>query len=163
MHKVIYIMGVSGSGKTTIGKLLSKKMNCPFFDADDFHSIANIEKLKGGIPLTDNDRAAWLESLNKLALKEVVQHNVIIACSGLKKSYRQVLTKELTNFFCFFLHGDYNVIYNRIQNRKNHFMPTSLLQSQFETLELSSNDYAIDINNDPDEIVEIILQFVHSF
>src|SRR5204863_7094941 len=93
---IIFIMGVSGSGKTTIGKLLSGKTTLPFFDGDDLHSDANKEKMKAGIPLTDDDRAEWLLKINQLAKEQMRKQGAIIACSALKEKYREILMDEIT-------------------------------------------------------------------
>jgi len=95
MNSIIYIMGVSGSGKTTVGRLLSQQTGIPFFDGDDFHSAANKEKMNAGIPLTDEDRQGWLQQLHDLAEKESAGGGAIIACSALKEKYRQLLSAGL--------------------------------------------------------------------
>jgi 6-phosphogluconate dehydrogenase len=160
MHRAIYIMGVSGSGKTTIGKLLSQKMNIPFVDGDDYHPASNINKLKSGIPLNDNDREGWLHSINEMAKTEVHHNDIVIACSGLRDYYRDMLTADIPKSVCIFLDGDYDLIYKRMLKRKKHFMPVGLLQSQFESLEKPSGDYIIDINKNPEEIINEILAYL---
>jgi len=155
-NRIIYIMGVSGSGKTTIGELLSQKIGIPFFDADDFHSLASKEKMKAGLPLTDEDRKDWLLALNKLATAQMQVKGAIIACSALKKKYRTVLTEGVENPFWVFLQGSYKIIYERLQQRKNHYMPPSLLQSQFDSLEIPAHAFIIDIEKSPATIVHLI-------
>jgi len=158
-NKAIIIMGVSGSGKTTIGQLLAQKTQLPFFDGDDFHSKANIDKMASGNPLNDEDRKEWLLNLNHLIKENLTRKGCIVACSSLKKSYRDLLSLSVTNAVTFvFLEGSYDLILSRIQARKNHFIPSSLLQSQFDTLEIPHNAYSISIMQHPETIVATIQQ-----
>ena len=158
-HPVIYIMGVSGSGKSTIGKMLSERTGIPFFDGDDFHPKENIEKMASGQPLNDDDRSGWLDSLNNLANKEQANNGAIIACSALKKSYRDLLKNGLKEkCFFIFLNGDFETIKKRIENRGGHFMQSNLLKSQFNTLESPEDALVFDIEKDPSEIVNDILE-----
>lgn len=153
-NKAIIIMGVSGSGKTTIGKLLAKKNQLPFFDGDDFHSKENIQKMASGKPLNDEDRKDWLLQLNRLIQENVNAKGCVIACSSLKKNYRDVLSASVPNNVKFvFMQGSYSEILSRMESRQNHFIPSSLLKSQFETLEIPQNAYSISIMQQPDEIV----------
>lgn len=153
-NKAIVIMGVSGSGKTTIGKLLSEKIQIPFFDGDDFHSEENIRKMASGKPLTDDDRKEWLLELNRLIQKNSNKKGCIIACSSLKKTYRDILSKNVPNAIKFvFLQGSYSEILSRMESRENHFIPSTLLKSQFETLEIPQNAYSISIMQNPDQMV----------
>jgi gluconokinase len=156
MNSIIYIMGVSGSGKTTIGNLLSQKMNIPFFDADDFHTIANKEKMKSGQPLNDEDRQKWLLQINSLARKEAYLHGAVIACSALKNKYRMVLGEGIKDAVWIFLEGSYDIILERLKNRQQHFMPATLLQSQFDILEIPEEAICISIEKDPVEITDHI-------
>lgn len=157
-NRIIFIMGVSGSGKTTVGELLAAKTGIPFFDADDFHSAANKEKMKAGHPLTDDDRKDWLQKINILAVEQMALQGAVIACSALKTEYRITLSNGIKKPFWVFLNGSYEIIYQRISNRKGHYMPASLLQSQFESLEIPSDAFAVNTdNNAPDEIVQLIL------
>ena len=152
-------MGVSGSGKTTIGLKLSDRTGIPFFDADDFHPLANKKKMKAGHPLDDADRQGWLESLNELAKKHATGKGAIIACSALKEKYREILANGIVvPVYWVLLEGDFDSIQDRLQARKDHFMPPELLQSQFETLELPTRAIIPDIRKNPDEIVGDILQ-----
>jgi carbohydrate kinase (thermoresistant glucokinase family) len=160
MNRIIYIMGVSGSGKTTIGEMLSQKTGTPFFDADDFHSAANKEKMKAGIPLTDEDRKTWLQQIDKLADGQQHLKGAVIACSALKEKYRHTLTKNIAAPEFIFLQGDYNVILARIKNRKEHFMPPQLLASQFASLEIPAGAFTISIDKKPEEIVDCILKYL---
>lgn len=162
MKPIIYIMGVAGSGKTTIGRLLHQKTGIPFFDADDFHPPANIKKMQAGHALNDEDRAVWLEQINSLALQQTQLDGAIIACSALKEKYRVVLFSGLTKPVLIFLQGNYDTIAMRMQNRPQHFMPASLLQSQFDNLEIPLHALQIDIGREPAVIVDIIYSYLVS-
>jgi 6-phosphogluconate dehydrogenase len=153
-NKAIIIMGVSGSGKTTIGKLLAKKNQLPFFDGDDFHSKENIEKMASGKPLNDEDRKDWLLQLNCLIQESINTKSCVIACSSLKKNYRDILSANVPNNVKFiYLQGSYSEILSRMESRKNHFIPSSLLKSQFEALEIPQNAYSISIMQNPEEML----------
>ncbi len=154
----IFIMGVSGVGKSTIGNLLSEALSLPFFDGDDFHPQKNKKKMANGQALNDTDRSGWLLNLNQLA-KEQTQHNsCIIACSALKESYRDLLKKDIESHVKWiFLSGSFDLISERLKQRKGHFMPPTLLKSQFETLENPLEALQIDIAISPEKITEIIV------
>jgi len=158
MTKNIFIvMGVSGTGKTTIGKLLAENLDIPFFDGDDFHPKENIEKMASGRPLNDSDREGWLAKLNNLAI-EHKEKGLVIACSALKKKYRTLLRssiEESTEFI--FLDASFEQIKKRMDKRKGHFMPPGLLQSQFDTLETPKKAIQVDVSQNPKEIVAQVL------
>jgi len=150
-------MGVSGCGKTTIGQLLAKEFNLPFFDGDDFHSKNNIKKMSEGKPLNDDDRKDWLQTLNKLAINEFQNKGCVIACSALKESYRSILRTGLSsNVKWIYLSGTFDEIYTRVSERKKHFMPPKLLKSQFEILEAPTNCIEVSITKTPKEIIKRI-------
>lgn len=155
---VLVVMGVSGSGKTAIGQLLSKKLDRPFFDGDDFHPEANVQKMKSGSPLNDDDRKDWLLALNKLCVEH--RHTgAIIACSALKKNYRSLLRAGMGNCIAFvYLEGSFELIKSRLEQRKDHFMPATLLQSQFDTLEPPTKEITVSIDQTPKQIVSEVLQ-----
>lgn len=157
MQSIIFIMGVSGSGKTTVGKLLHEQTGFPFFDADDFHPAANIEKMKAGVPLTDDDRAGWLRTLNALA-KVHVAAGAIIACSALKLKYREQLAQGLQQVQWIYLKGTYEMIYERMQQRKVHYFSAAMLQSQFDILEEPEEAWHYDVKDEPGQIVSYILK-----
>lgn len=135
-------MGVSGSGKTSLGKRLALRLGLPFYDADDFHSEENKAKMKSGEPLTDEDRWPWLNGLAEHLRQWELEGGAVLACSALKESYRERLTQQCEVHWIV-LTGSFETMYHRMQ-RRNHFMPPTLLQSQFDTLELP--DYGIEID-----------------
>jgi gluconokinase len=155
---ILIVMGVSGSGKSTIGEALASRLNWPFHDGDSFHPPANVEKMRQGIPLNDTDRRPWLE-----AIREFMQHsharnqNAVIACSALKSTYRDLLLQSEPWVRFIWLHGPRELIAERMQSRSDHFMPPSLLESQLNTLEPPANALVADISPSPDTIVETIL------
>ncbi|MUH35291.1 gluconokinase [Zobellia amurskyensis] len=154
---IIFVMGVSGSGKSTIGKLLAEELNLSFYDGDDYHPEANVKKMAQGTPLDDNDRQGWLERLNLLAIENTAT-GAIIACSALKTKYRTILQKDIEKELCFvYLKGTFEEIMARLSERKNHFMPPELLQSQFNTLEVPENAITVSIMHTPQEIVSKII------
>ncbi len=144
---IIIVMGVTGSGKTTIGKQLAALLNWDFYDADSFHSPANIKKMSYGIPLSDADRIPWLLSLEQ-AIDSWLQEekNIVLACSGLKATYRQILLRDAESVRLVYLKGSFELINQRLSNRKNHFMNQELLQSQFDALEEPTLQESIWVN-----------------
>ena len=162
-NKVIFIMGVSGCGKTTIGKLLSNEMKIPFFDGDDYHSKKNITKMSSGKSLNDEDRFGWLKTLNVLAKKELKTNSCIIVCSALKECYRSILEQGVQdNSEWIFLEGSFQQITDRINKRKDHFMSSTLLQSQFDILEEPKDAIKINISLTPISIIEVIKEVLTS-
>lgn len=157
---IIIVMGVSGSGKTTIGKMLAESLHWDFYDADSFHSPDNIEKMRHGIPLDDNDRIPWLQSL-QIAITNWLQEkrNVVLACSALKASYRQFLVLD-SDVKIVYLQGTFELIQTRLQKRQNHFMNIDLLTSQFASLEEPDNVILVDISQPPQVIVEVIREVI---
>ena len=152
------VMGVSGTGKSTIGKLLSDRTGWNFYDADDFHPLTNIVKMKGGIALTDEDRLPWLKKLEQLITRHL-QNDCpgILACSALKSDYRQILRNGRSEVVFIYLRGDFNCIQNRLLQRTGHFMSSDLLRSQFDTLEEPEDALVVDVSLTREEIVEEIL------
>ena len=133
---IILVMGVSGVGKTTIGQALARQLGWPFADADDFHPAANVAKMREGIPLTDADRAPWLQSLQAAIQRWLTAHeSVVLACSGLKQAYREQLVIARAVKLVF-LHTDFSVIAERMADRQGHYMNPKLLESQFDALEV---------------------------
>jgi len=151
-------MGVSGSGKTTVGQQLAAKTGYSFYDADNFHPRENIDKMKAGQPLTDEDRWPWLENIHDFVTKKIVGASIIMACSALKQVYRDCLSSGIEQHCKWvFLSGSYETIHNRLKNRPGHYMPAALLQSQFDALELPLNVIQADINLAPGAIADFIM------
>lgn len=154
---VIILIGVSGAGKTTIGKLLGEDLGWPFYDGDDYHPQRNVEKMKGGIALTDDDREPWLNNLRILVNGLVTRgESGILACSALKQAYRQRLLEGNDGAHIIFLKGDYELIRQRLEERKGHFMPTGLLESQFQTLEEPQDALVVSVRSEPEVVVSSI-------
>jgi carbohydrate kinase (thermoresistant glucokinase family) len=153
-------MGVSGSGKTTIGKALAARLGWPFEEGDNLHPKTNVEKMRAGVPLTDADRAPWLAAVAAWIDDRRDHGGGIISCSALKRAYRRVIIGDRTGVRLVYLRGDHDLIAQRIEARRHHFMPPSLLQSQFDTLEEPGPDedpIVVDVAPAPAEIVAAIL------
>jgi gluconokinase len=161
---IIVIFGVSGAGKTTVGKLLARGLGWHFVEADDFHPAANIEKMRSGRPLTDEDRSPWLERLRE-EIKRLVAagENAVLACSALKRAYRDRL--RVSNEVKFvFLRGDLALVQKQLRRRRAHFMNPALLQSQFDDLQEPGPDedvLTIELGRTPEEIVNEIEAKLH--
>jgi gluconokinase len=155
MHVVV--MGVSGTGKTTVGEQLAEELGCEFVEGDQLHPSRNIDKMSKGIPLTDEDRWPWLQAIAEMvAVRDHEGISTVVTCSALKRSYRDVLRDAAPTFFVH-LHAPYDVLEARMQHRTKHFMPTGLLRSQFDTLEELGDDEAgavVDVSPPLDEVVE---------
>ena len=150
-------MGVSGAGKSSVGQALSKSLKLPFYDGDDYHPQANIDKMRQGIPLDDSDRWGWLKNLNQLAKEALKKEGAVMVCSALKEVYRQELSKDLsTACEWIYLKGSYELILERVQSRAGHFMPPELLQSQFNTLEAPKNAIEINVSAPLSEIIQTL-------
>lgn len=158
MRDVIVIMGVSGSGKTTVGAALAAATGGAFFDGDDFHSEGNVRKMRSGTPLTDEDRQEWLESLRDLIARRALERGpTFVACSALKESHRAVLRSRHPGLRFVHLHGPQEMIRSRIDARRGHYMPAVLLASQFAALEPPVDAIAIDISREGcDPVGEIL-------
>ncbi|MBL0112894.1 MAG: NADP-dependent phosphogluconate dehydrogenase [Saprospiraceae bacterium] len=158
MAVIYFVMGVSGSGKTTIAQRLSELKNIPLFDADDFHSTENKAKMSAGQPLNDEDRKGWLDTLNKLAIKQSHADGAVIACSALKESYRKILTQGVpVDVRWIVLMGGFELIHQRMTARVDHFMPAGLLTSQLESMEYPPYGIHIDIGQSPAGMMDLIL------
>jgi gluconokinase len=156
---VIILMGVSGVGKTTVGMRLAAALGCGFRDADDFHVPESIAKMAAGVPLTDEDRWPWLARLRELIRGALESgENVVLACSALKKVYRERLTVDPTRERWVYLWAPREVIAQRLAARRGHYMPPTLLDSQLATLELSEDVLTVDASADPDAVVATILR-----
>jgi gluconokinase len=159
--RAIVVLGVSGSGKSTVGRSLAQRLAYDFCDADDLHSPANIEKMRSGHPLTDEDRVPWLNDVGQRMRETLAHcHGIVVACSALKKSYRDILRDYEPATYFVFLDGSPELIRSRVVAREGSFMPPSLLSSQFATLEPLAADEAgikIDVSGDVADTVDAAL------
>lgn len=152
---IAVLMGVSGAGKTTIGERVAERLGWRFIDADDHHPAANVAKMSSGVPLEDSDRWPWLDELNRLLRAE---RDAILACSALKKAYRERLLAGVGEWRLFFLTADKVLIASRLAARKHRYMPASLLDSQFATLEPPAQAVRVDVSAPVERSVDAIVQ-----
>lgn len=151
---VVIVMGVAGSGKTTIGRLLSMELGWPFLEGDDAHPPANVRKMAAGLPLTDADRLPWLEELRRRIESCLAEgQNAVVACSALKESYRQILAGGLEGVRYVYLRGTPELIRERLKGRQGHFMKAAMLESQLAALEVPEDAVTVDVAKRPEEIV----------
>jgi gluconokinase len=158
---VILLMGTTGAGKTTVGKLLAARLHWTFLDADDFHPSANIEKMKHGIPLTDADRWPWLKNIHT-ELQRFTQSgkSAVLACSALKESYRELLSASL-DMRIVYLRGTYEVMRHHIESRHGHFAGEAILAGQFADLEEPQNALVLDVSHQPEQVATEIITSLH--
>ena len=160
----VVVMGVSGCGKSVVGAAVASWLERPFAEGDEFHPPENIAKMESGTPLNDEDRWPWLRSLaDWIAERDAAGEQGVVTCSALKRSYRDVLRKGAPGVVFVHLHGDFDLIAQRQGARQDHFMPSSLLQSQFDTLEPLADDeegVVIDVAGTPEEIAEEAMAYV---
>lgn len=155
MAQAVVVMGVTGSGKSTIGRLLAERMGWDFEDADVYHPEANIAKMAAGIPLDDRDRIPWLRTLRALIDERIeADRSLVLACSALKQEYRDVLSRGRGSVDFVYLKGSPELITSRLQERTGHYMKPELLDSQFEALEEPKEALVVDIGRSPEELVE---------
>ncbi|MEG4997987.1 gluconokinase [Microcoleus sp. B4-D4] len=158
---IVIVMGVSGSGKTTVGKLLAQSLNWDFSDADDFHSPANIEKMSLGIPLEDADRLPWLLHLQATMDRWLLENkNVVLACSALKASYREILCRDQQQMKIVYLKASFELLTARLKTRENHYMKADLLSSQCATLEEPETAIIIDASQPLEVMVRQIENYL---
>ena len=158
--RVYIVAGVSGAGKTTIGKRLAAELGLPFEDADDYHSPQNIAKMRKGKPLQDEDRKEWLHDLSQKIQEWHKKEGAVLACSALKKGYREILSHSIPkqDLIWIFLHSEYDVISRRLEERKEHFFEPSLLQSQYDELEIADFGIHIDVDTSEKNIIKEIME-----
>jgi gluconokinase len=161
--RFLIVMGVSGSGKTSVGKALAEHLRWEFYDADDFHPPENVAKMARGIPLDDSDRAPWLAALHDLISASLRQNKSgVLACSALKERYRQQLMNGNEGVQLVYLKGSYDLIWSRMATRTDHYMKPHMLQSQIEALEEPSNALTVDISLSVEEISQFVIKQVES-
>jgi len=158
MVKAIVVMGVSGSGKTTVARLLAGRLGWAFAEADEFHSPANVAKMRAGVALNDDDRRPWLAAIaDRIDSAREANEPIVVTCSALKRRYRDILVASRPDVALVYLKGDYDTIAQRMAARPHHYMPVSLLKSQFEALEEPAADehaIVLDIRRSPEELAE---------
>jgi gluconokinase len=155
---IVPVMGVTGSGKTTVGKLLAQKLGWPFLDADAFHPVENIEKMKHGVPLTDQDREPWVGSIHAELLECAAKNkDAVLTCSALKQSHRERLASGVDLRICY-LKRTYSEIAARLRNRTGHFAGEAILAGQFADLEEPRDALDLPVSNTPEEIVGNVLR-----
>ena len=160
-NRVVFVTGVSGCGKSTIGQRLADLWQATFADADHFHPVANREKMAAGTPLTDDDRAPWLAALNRFVVAQLQEGNLVAACSALKQVYRDQLADSIeSQCEWVLLDGSFDLIQSRMAARE-HFMPVELLQSQFDILEKPKNGISVDIDQPFDVIIEQLIRWLN--
>jgi gluconokinase len=154
----LIVMGVSGSGKTTVGKMLASRLGWDFFDADEFHSPENVAKMAAGVPLADEDRSPWLARLHDLLAGTLrAGRHPILACSALKERYRDELRAGNANLRVVYLKGSFDLIRARMKDRPDHYMKPEMLRSQFDALEEPPDAWVAEVARPPEKIVEYIL------
>ena len=155
---IVLVMGVSGVGKTTIGRLLATALGGQYIEGDDFHPPANLAKMRSGLPLSDEDRRPWLQALGKaLQARGMKGAPVVLGCSALRESYRQLILASCPQCQIVWLRGSPELVAARIRSRHGHFMPARLLENQFAVLESPASAIAVDIDQTPEAIVRQVL------
>ncbi len=155
-------MGVSGCGKTTLGRMTAEALGVPFYEGDDYHPQENVDKMSRGIPLNDEDRDGWLEALSQIIRDGLAKgESGVMTCSALKEKYRRRLQVDRDQVRFIYLKGSYELIRDRMAAREGHYMPADLLQSQFDTLEEPQDAFTVDIEQSPEAALEEILNVLN--
>ena len=158
---VVILIGPMGCGKTTIGRLLAARLGWPFSDADDFHPEENVSKMRAGIPLDDRDRLGWLSTLRgRIDQSKAAGENLVLACSALKKSYRDLLGIDQRQVVSVYLKGDFDLLRTRIEGREHQYMNKGLLASQLETLEEPADGLTLNIGRSPEALAGEIVTWL---
>ena len=161
MPSAVVVMGVSGSGKTTIGELLADRLHWELADADSFHSAANIAKMRRGVALTDQDRLPWLRAIaDWIDAARLARRHAVVTCSALKRAYRDIIIDGRRDVRLVYLKGDFDLVERRMAARHGHYMPVALLRSQFQALEEPGSDewpIVVSIDAPPQDIVSQII------
>ncbi len=152
MGRVVVVMGVTGVGKTTVGRLVARSLRVPFLDADDFHDAASVERMRAGEPLRTADRLPWIDRINDALRTELAGHDVVLACSALTPELRARLARGLEDVVFVVLTGDPALIRDRLEARRDHFAGTDLLPSQLATLELPAGAITVDVAPGPEAV-----------
>jgi carbohydrate kinase (thermoresistant glucokinase family) len=162
MKTIVVVMGVSGSGKTTVAAMLAGRLGANFLEGDDLHPPANVQKMRGGTPLTDDDRWPWLEAIARVVDEwRLVGQGGVVTCSALKRAYRRIIVGDRPEVALAYLKGSRELIHERMAARHEHFMPVALLESQFKVLEEPGPDerpIVVDVAHRPAEIVAAIVR-----
>lgn len=159
---VLVVMGVSGVGKTTVGVAVATRLGWEFADADDYHSPANVEKMRSGRPLDDDDRQPWLEALHALAQDRLRQgSSLVLACSALKQKYRATIAGGDPRVRFVYLKGSFELLRERLAARHGHYMPAELLQSQFDALEEPADAFVVDVAMTPTAAADAVTAWLH--
>jgi len=160
---IVVVMGVSGAGKTTLGRRIAKRLGCEFVDADDYHLPQNVEKMAAGVPLADADRWPWLERLNALLHERAdAGRDAVLACSALKESYRARLRAGIDDFRLVYLKGSLEQLRARVSERRHRYMPASLLESQFAVLEPPESAITVDVSEPAERCLEKALESLYA-
>ncbi len=161
MSIFIITMGVSGCGKTTIGRMISAALDVPYYEGDDYHPKENVDKMSLGIPLNDEDRDGWLQRLSDLILEKLTNgESGVLSCSALKQKYRGRLTVDPDKVHFIYLKGSDELIRARMEKRTNHYMPAGLLKSQYEALEEPEDIFTVSIDQSPENILLESLSYI---
>jgi len=158
----LVVMGVAGSGKTTLARALAERLGLPCADADDYHPATNIAKMARGEPLDDRDRAPWLEALADLLKEHAGLTGLVLACSALKRDYRQRLRAANADVTFVYLKGSFQVIQQRLERRSGHFMAAKMLRSQFDTLEEPAHAIVVDVELPTERQVSMVVDALHT-